>query len=171
LLLAAVMVGWLLVVSGLAGMSRSGVASVLQPVDIGRGVKVTPAPGWTSGAEVWDVGPSGVSFKKAGTLVAFTAEEWTGSLSELVTRELDGLRAELGAFRALPTTETQVGDGVRALSVLFSGTLEDRRVEGELVVAVSAGTGVVMLAVAPFGQLVGIQSDLDDMSRGLVMAR
>jgi hypothetical protein len=41
--------------------------------------------------------------------------------------------------------------------------------EGELVVGAIGGTGVVMLAVAPAGQVTRVQADLDSMLDSLVV--
>jgi hypothetical protein len=171
LLVTALMVVWLLVTSGLAGLSSSGALSEQAPVDLGRGVTVTPAPGWAPAGAVWDVGPGAVSFKRSGALAAFAAEQYPGDSEDLLERELDSLREELGSFRGLPAGDRTIGDGVPARSVLFSGTSESTRLEGELVTAVVGDTAVLMLAVAPFGQLSRVQADLDAMLAGLTLPR
>ena len=62
------------------------------------------------------------------------------------------------------------GRSARA-DALFTGISSSSRLEGELVVATSGGTGVVMLAIAPEGQLARVQGDLDTMLGNLVVPR
>ena len=54
---------------------------------------------------------------------------------------------------------------------MFTGVSESARVDGELVAGAREGIGVVMLALAPAGQLQRVQDDLDEMLAGLVVPR
>jgi hypothetical protein len=163
LLLVAVMVAWVFIAMGLAGFSGPTGGSPLAPVTLGQGVTLTPADGWASAQNVWDVGPNAVSLQHAGALVAFGADSFTGSAQELLDQQLSGVKGQLAAFRSLPTASTTLGTGIPGLKVLFSGTADSGDVEGELVVGADGATGVVMLAVAPPGQIARVQSDLDSM--------
>ena len=55
--------------------------------------------------------------------------------------------------------------------MLFSGTSDAGSLEGELVAAVTGQTGVLMLALAPFGQLARVQRDIDRMLRSISVPR
>lgn len=165
------MFAWMIVIFTLAGIYGSGSAPERGSLTLGRGVTVTPANGWTPADEVWDVGSDAVSLKNSGVLVAFAAEGYSGSAQGLLDVQLDGIQQQFGSFRPLPAAETTVADGVDALRVLFSGTADSSDLEGELVVAVTGGTGVVMMAVAPSGQIARFQRDLDQMLASLSIPR
>ena len=132
---------------------------------------MTPAGGWTSAQNVWNVGPGAISLQRAGVLAAFAADSYSGTTQQLLDAQLSGVRGQFGSFRSLPAASTTVAGGVPALKVLFSGTANSSQLEGELVVGTSGGIGVVMLAVAPSGQVAQVQSDLDSMLNSLVIPR
>jgi len=171
LILVAVMIGWLLFTLLLATIAAPAGANKPEPIELGGDVTITPAAGWTSAADVWEVGPNAVSLKRAGAIAVFAAEAYDGSTEELLAMELDDLRAEFDSYSALPAGESSIAGGVPALTVLFSGTADSSRLEGELVAATEDGTGVVMLAVAPAGQLPRVQADLDTMLETMVIPR
>ncbi len=171
LILVAVMIGWLLFTLLLATIAAPAGANKPEPIELGGDVTITPAAGWTSAADVWQVGPNAVSLKRAGAIAVFAAEAYDGSTEELLAMELDDLRAEFDSYSALPAGESSIAGGVPALTVLFSGTADSSRLEGELVAATEDGTGVVMLAVAPAGQLPRVQADLDTMLETMVIPR
>jgi hypothetical protein len=156
------MVGWMLVAIGLAGFSTPA-ALDSQPASLGRGVTVTPADGWISAENVWNVGPGAISLQRAGVLVAFGADTYPGTTQLLMDEQLASLREQFRAFRPLPAAPATIDTDVPALKVLFSGTSDSGAVQGELVTGTSGGTGLVMLAIAPPGQLARVQSDLDRM--------
>ncbi len=162
------MIAWMLVVMALAGFSGPATGLPKGPVTLGQGVTVTPADGWTSAQNAWDVGPGAVSLQHAGVLVAFGADSFSGSTQQLLDQQLSDVQAQFSSFRSLPPASTTVAGGVPALKVLFSGTADSGELEGELVVGTSGGTGMVMLAVAPAGQIARVQSDLDAMLDSLV---
>lgn len=141
------------------------------PQALTGGVTVTPAGGWTSAQDVWHVGPGAVSLQRAGVLAVFAADRYPGSTQRLLDEQLAGLEAQFGSFRALPPASTMVARGIPALKVLFSGASDSSDLEGELVVVANGTLGVVMLAVAPAGQVAQVQSDLDGMLSSLVIPR
>jgi hypothetical protein len=156
------MVGWMLLAIGLAGFSTPADSSN-QPASLGQGVTVTPAEGWISAENVWNVGPGAISLQRSGVLVAFGADTFPGTSQVLLDEQLASLQEQFRAFRPLPAAPATVGGGLPALKVLFSGTTDSGSVQGELVVGTSGGTGFVMLAVATPGQLARVQPDLDRM--------
>jgi hypothetical protein len=165
------MIGWMLLSLTLAAVAAPAGGDAAAPVQLGRGVTVTPAAGWTSAADVWEVGPNAVSLKRAGAVVVFAAEEYDGTAEELLAFQLDDLKSQFDSYGALPVAESSIAGDLPALSVLFSGTADSSRLEGELVAATYEGTGVVMLAVAPAGQLSRVQTDLDAMLSTVVVPR
>jgi hypothetical protein len=165
------MIAWVFVLMGLAGFSGPFGGSAPTPVTLGQGVTVTPADGWASAQNVWDVGPNAVSLRHAGVLVAFGADSFAGSAQELFDLQLADAKAQFGAFRSLPAASTTVGAGLPGLRLLFSGTADSGDVDGELVVGADGATGVVMLAVAPPGQMARVQSDLDSMLKSVAVPR
>jgi hypothetical protein len=173
IILAVAMVGWMLFVLALAAIAAPTGTGSETTVQIGRGVAFTAPGGWTSAADIWDVGADAVSLQKAGALVAFAAEAYEGAGEDLLAAQTRELETEFLEYRALPVAATTVAGDLPALVVLFSGTANSGRLEGELVVAVAVrgGTGVTMLAVAPVGQLRSVQGDLDRMLTTMVVPR
>lgn len=171
ILLAVVMVGWMFFVLVLAAISAPAGTGGETTVQVGRGVAVTAPGGWTSATDIWEVGPGAVSLQKAGALVAFAAQAYDGTGEGLLAAETKELETEFDSYRALPVASRIIAGDVPALVVLFSGTADSGRLEGELVVASFGGTGVVMLAVAPAGRLRSVQNDLDRMLSAMVVPR
>jgi hypothetical protein len=164
------MVAWMLFVMALASFSGPTAGAAQQtPASLGQGVTMTPVDGWVSAQDVWNVGPGAVSLQHAGVLAAFAADSYSGTTRQLLDRQLGDLKAQFGSFRSLPPASTSIAEGVPGLKVLFSGTADSGDLEGELVVGTIGGTGVVMLAVAPAGQVAQVQSDLDAMLNSLVV--
>jgi hypothetical protein len=166
------MIGWMLFVMALGAFSGPTAGAAQQtPTSLRQGVTMTPAPGWVSAQDVWNVGPDAVSMQHAGVLVAFAADSYSGTTQELLDQQVGDLKAQFGSFRSLPPASTTIAGGVPALKVLFSGTADSGALEGELVVGTIGGTGMAMLAVAPAGQVVQVQADLDAMLNSLVIPR
>lgn len=155
----------------LAAFTAPGAGASKEPVTLGQGVILTPADGWASAANVWEVGPGAVSLQKAGVLAAFAADAYGGTAQELLDEQLASVRNDFRTLRLLPVAPSVVSGDMPALKVLFAGTSVSRSLEGELVVAATGRIGVVMLAVAPPGQIARAQSDLDEMLHGLAMPR
>jgi hypothetical protein len=163
------MIGWLLFMMALAAFSGAAGSASQDPVSLDRGVTVTPAPGWSSAADVWEEGPSQVAFKRAGTVAAFTADAYNGHTQDLMDEQLAELDGEFESFRALPAASVSIDGGLQALRVLFDGVSGSADLEGEVVTATRGGVGVVMIAFAPFGQLRRVQDDLDSMLESMVV--
>lgn len=168
-LLALVMIGWLFFTMALAAFSGAAGSDSPDPVSLDLGVTVTPASGWSPAADVWEAGPSQVAFKRAGVVVAFTADAYDGDTQALMDEQLAELDGEFESFRALPAASTSIAGGLPALRVLFDGVSGSADLEGEVVTATRGGTGVVMVAFAPFGQLRRVQDDLDSMLDSMVV--
>jgi hypothetical protein len=169
LILAAMMLGWLFLLIALAAFAGGSGSTTAPPQTINRGVVVKPAPGWASAADVWKVGPGAVSLKRAGAVVAFAADAYDGTNEALLAGETAQLKGQFASFRSLSPSDLTVAGGLPAVSTLFSGTAQGGQLEGELVAVAHGGTGVVILAIAPFGQLRRVQGDIDAMLRTLVI--
>jgi hypothetical protein len=165
------MVVWMFVVFALSGFSALAPGGAQAPQTLGQGVTVTPAPGWSSAQNVWNVGPNAISLQRAGALVAFAADAYGGTTQQLLDDQLSSIQSQFGSFRSLPAATTTVDNTRPALKVLFSGTANSSNLEGELVAAATGQTGVVMMAVAPAGQIARVQGDLDAMLESLVISR
>ena len=169
LILLAVMFGWMIIVIALAHLAAPAGSGA--PIKVGLGVVVTPAGGWYPATDSLISGPSSISLQRSGVAVAFGAEPFTGDNDALLTEWTDVLKRDVSSYRGLAESPTTLAGNVRALKILFSGVLNSGRVEGELVVGASAGTGVIMIAVASPGQLASVQRDLDDMLRTMQVPR
>ncbi len=165
------MMAWLFIVLGLSGSTGTSGAAAQTPQKLGQGVTVTPAEGWTSAQNVWNVGPNALSLRMSGVLVAFGADAYGGNTRQLLDEQLSSTKNQFGSFRSLPAASTTVGGGLAGLKILFYGTSDSSDLEGELVVAATDATGVVMMAVAPAGQLSRVQGDLDAMLASLSVPR
>jgi hypothetical protein len=162
-LLAVVMIGWMLVVLALAAIFSPGGLAGNGSIPVGRGVAIINPGGWASAPNIWRVGPNAVSLQKAGAVVTFAAEAYTAGVQQLSADGSSFLQSQFSSLRSLPAAADTIAGDVPALITLFSGSQNSSLLEGELVVAVRGGTGVVMLAVAPAGQLRRVQGDLDQM--------
>lgn len=171
MILVAVMFGWMILVFILAAAVAPLDANIEVPVDIGKGVIVTPADGWYSAEKVWDVGSGGLSLQKSGVYVAFVVEDYSGSNDELLSEQLAALEEDFQSLRILPAGPILVARDVPGLVALFSGTSKYWGSENELVVATTGGMGVVMLATASKGQLDQVQGDIKTMLDTLVVPR
>jgi hypothetical protein len=169
LILAAMMLGWLFFMMALAAFAGGPGSSTAPSQTINRGVVVKPAPGWASAADVWNVGPGAVSLKRAGAVVAFAADAYGGTNEALLAEETTQLKGQFASFRSLSAGDVTVAGGLAAVRALFSGTAQGGQLEGELVAVTHGGTGAVILAIAPFGQLRRVQGDIDEMLRTLVI--
>ena len=170
-MLAIAMVGWMLLVIALAAAVAPAGLGEETTLRIGRGVIVTAPSGWTSAADIWEVGTEAVSLQKAGVLVGFAVEAYDGTDRELLADQSRQLQTDFDSYRPLPVATRVVAGDLEAGVILFSGAANSGQLEGELVAAVRGGTGVVMLAVAPSGQLRRVQGDLDRMLDTMVVPR
>jgi len=171
-MVVAVMVAWTLFVFVLALAAAPNDPNVEVPMEVGRGVFVTPADGWYSAADVWYPGPESISLQSAGAYVAFWVEGvYRGTDEDLLDECLDGLEPDFESLQVLPASATSVAGGLPGLKVLFSGVSEYWGAENELVVACSGDLGIVMLATASRGQLTRVQGDLDTMLESMVVPR
>jgi hypothetical protein len=171
LLVVVIMFGWLLVVYGMGVLVARNDPNVEVPVTVNLGVVVTPADGWYSAEDEWDVGDTGVALQKSGAYVAFWVEEYAGTNDELMRQVLAELETGFDSFRALPARAVTVAGDLPALMVYFSGISEWGHEEDEVAALSYRGISVVMLAEAQTGQLAWVQEDLNRMLATLQVPR
>jgi hypothetical protein len=171
MILVAAMFAWLFIVFGLAAIVAPNDPNVELPLEVGKGVMVTPADGWYSAADVWDVGPDAVSLQRAGVYVAFLAEEYPGTNDELLAEMLEILEPDFDSFRVLPAAGITVAGDLPGLIAIFTGVSDKWGPENEVAVATTGGLGVVMLATGAQGQLSRMQGDLETMLQNLEIPR
>jgi hypothetical protein len=163
LLVIVVMFGWLLVVFGLGAVVARNDPNIEVPTEVNLGVIVTPADGWYSAADDWDVGETGIALQSSGVYVGFWVKEYQGTNDELMTDTLADLRADYDSLRVLPPQPVRVAREFPALMAHLSGISEWGLVEDELVVMSHGGISFVMLAEAETGQLGWVRDDIDHM--------
>jgi len=164
LILAGIMLGWLFLIMIVAtAVGQSGELPAGAPIAVSQGVTVRPPSGWSSAARQWAVGPNGVSIRKGGGIVAFAADLFNGTSQQLLADQLSQLTQQFGYLQTLPPDGVTVAGSVEGRRELFTGTQDGSSLDGELVAASSGTVGVVMLAIAPTGQLQALQGDIDQM--------
>jgi hypothetical protein len=167
-----VMLGWMVLVLGLGALVSRNDPNVEVPVEVALGVVVTPADGWYSAAERWDVGEDAVSLQSSGVFVGFWVERYQGTNGEYLDGWLDDLAQEFDRFRPLPAASVTAAGDLPGLMVYFSGVSTDLgQEEGELVVVTHGGIAVAMWVRAEPGQLAWVQGDLDSMLYHLAIPR
>lgn len=170
MLLAAAMVGWLLLTFILAASVRSCSSQGAQvPASVGGGVAISPARGWTQTTDPGMLRTSGVAYYRGGASVEFAGGGYRSQAQDLLDTKLNELGAQLSSLSELTTTPITTQHGVQVLSVRFSGTNQGGQVEGRLYAAVARGTGFLALVLAPVGQLRVVQGDVDQMIRSVVI--
>lgn len=170
MLLAAAMLGWLLVTFILGASAGSFSSQAAQgQVPVGGGVAVSPANGWTPTASSGLLGLSGVAYYRGGAFVEFAGGGYQGTAQDLLNAKQSELGAELSSFNELTATPITTQQGIQVLSVSFSGTRQGGQVEGRLYAAVARGTGFLALSLAPVGQLRVVQGDVDRMIKSVVI--
>jgi hypothetical protein len=158
------MLGWLFLIMIVAtAVGQSGELPAGAPIAVSQGVTVRPPSGWSSAARQWAVGPNGVSIRKGGVIVAFAADLFSGTSQQLLADQLSQLKQKFGYLQTLPPDGITVAGSVQGKRELFTGTQNGSPLDGELVAASSGTLGVVMLAIAPAGQLRALQGDIDQM--------
>lgn len=170
ILLAAAMVGWLLVtfiLGASAGPFSSRAAQGQVPV--GGGVVVSPAKGWAQTTSSGILGTGDVAYFRGGAVVEFAGGGYQNATQDLLNAKLNELGAQMSSFNELTATPVTTQQGVQVLSVSFSGTRQGGQVEGRLYAAVARGTGFLALTLAPVGQLRGVQGDVDQMIKSVVI--
>ena len=171
MIVVGIMFGWMILTFALATIAAPNDPNVEAPVAVGRGVVVTPADGWYDASTAWDLEEGAIALQKSGVYVAFSALAYDGANEDLMAAQLGYLESDFESPQVVPASPTTVAGDVPGLAALVMGVSDYWNPENELVVATRAGTGLIMLATAPSGQLARMQDDLDKMLDTLVMPR
>ena len=102
-----------MLVFGMGAVVARNDPNVEIPMEVNLGVVVTPADGWYSAAEDWDVGETGIALQKSGVYVAFWVDEYRGYERRAHGSALDELKPGFDSFRALALLP---GDAWQAIS-------------------------------------------------------
>ncbi len=127
-------------------------------VEIGSGVVVYPAAGWTVvGSE-----PGQTVLQKAGTILIVGAVPWTDTPLALATAYRDAFFAgeELTANEPEPG---EIGSGIPAVAFAYSGVLQGTQVDGAMFVGATGQTGIVFNVFGASGTLRSVSDDLDSI--------
>ena len=171
MLVVIVMAGWMGLVFMLAILVGRNDPNVEVPVEVALGVVVTPADGWYTAEDVWDVGASGVALQKSGVYAAFWVEEYGGGSEELLALVLEDIRSQYEGFRLVSEWAVTVAGDLPGSAAEFSGSWDWGRVEGQVAVVVHKGVSVVMWAETYSGQLIWVQGDINWMLANLEIPR
>ncbi len=167
-----VMFGWMVLMLGMGALVARSDPNVEVPVEVSLGVVVTPADGWYSAADRWDVGEDAVSLQSSGVLAGFWVVRFQGTNDEYLITWLDYFQREFDQFRPLPAAPVTAAGDLPGLMVHFSAVSADLgQEEDELVVVTHGGIAVAMWVRAEPGQLAWVQGDLDSMLYRLVIPR
>jgi hypothetical protein len=125
-------------------------------IDVGYGVVVYPPDGWSVvGSESGQV-----VLQKAGAIVIVLGVPWQQSPADLATAYRDAFFAS-GQFTANEPESGEIGSGIPAVALAYTGILEGTQVDGAIFAGASGGTGVAVNVFAAQGGLQGLGSDID----------
>lgn len=125
-------------------------------LDVGYGVVVYPPSGWTVvGSESGQV-----VLQKAGALVIVVGLPWKQSPTDLASAYRDAFFAT-GQLTAGQPESGEIGTGIPAVALSYTGILEGTQVDGAIFAGASGGTGAVVNVFAAKGGLEGLGSDVE----------
>jgi hypothetical protein len=124
-------------------------------LDVGSGVVVYPPDGWTVvGSESGQV----VLQKGAGVILVL-GTPWTTSPLDLAVAYRD-VFFKGGEFTASEPQTLQIGNGIPAAGLQYTGVLEGTQVDGVIVAGVTGGSGILVNVIASVGGLQGVSDDV-----------
>jgi len=165
------MFGWILVILGIGAVVARNDPNTETPITVGLGVVVTPADGWYSATDEWEVGDSGIALQKSGVYVAFWVDKYRGTNEDLLASVSDELSPFFESFRQLESQPVTIAGDLEGLIARFSGITDAGYEEDLLAVLAYDGTGVVMLAESLPGQMRWAQGDIYFMLRNIEVPR
>jgi hypothetical protein len=133
------------------------------PVDVGSGVALYPPNGWTVTASE----QGQVVLQKGGVTLVATAGAYDGTPAELAAAYSESFFAANGQFSAGEPQSAEIGGSIPAVAFAYAGVAEGNLVDGVMAVGVAEGTGVVLNAFAPAGQLEPAIADIDAIATTL----
>jgi hypothetical protein len=125
-------------------------------LEVGAGIVVYPPDGWTVvGSESGQV-----AIQKAGAVMVIIGIPWTASPADLATAYRDEFFTT-GQFTAAEPESGEVGNGIPAVALSYTGVLEGTQVDGAIFAGATGGSGVVANVFAAKGGLQGLGGDVD----------
>ena len=173
--LAAVMFGWmflLLVTSALT--PDTNLLPAGRPLEVGAGVTILPAAGWSWGSEAGldeSAGVEAIVIQKAGVRAFFIVEPFDGPTEEFHRLSLDDLAQDLDMFEALLPVEVAMGVDQAGLRSAFRGWTQENLLEGVLASLAYRGSGISCLAFGRSGEVAAVLPDLELMLQTLGLPR
>ncbi len=124
-------------------------------VEVGGGFVIFPPDGWTSvGSE------DGTVLQKNGVLMIVAGFPWEQSATDLASAYRDAW-FEGGQFTGDDPEAGTLGNGVPAAGLNYTGIWNGTQVDGAIISAAVAGSGLIINIVGPTGGLNAVSSDLD----------
>jgi hypothetical protein len=125
-------------------------------VDVGAGFVIFPPDGWSAvGSE------NGLTvFQKSGVLLVVGGLAWAGTPSDLATQYRDAWFAG-GQFNGNDPKAGQLGNGIPAAGLEYSGVIDGTQVDGAIVTGATGGAGILFNFFGASGSLGGVSDDLD----------
>jgi hypothetical protein len=131
-------------------------------VEVGYGLVVYPPAGWTVVASE----PGSVALQRGGVILLVLATPWEEDPAALADAYAEGFFAD-GQFQAATPQTATLGNGIPAVAIAWSGIIDGAQYDGVIAAGVESGTGAVLNAIAPSGQLQGVAGDLDTIAATL----
>ena len=124
-------------------------------LDVGSGVVVYPPDGWTVvGSESGQV-----VLQKGAGVVLVLGTPWTTSPLDLAVAYRD-VFFKGGEFTASEPQTLQIGNGIPAAGLQYTGVLEGTQVDGVIIAGVTGGSGILVNVIASAGGLQGVSDDV-----------
>jgi hypothetical protein len=125
-------------------------------VDVGAGFVIYPPDGWSAVG-----GDNGLTvFQKSGVLLIVGGVAWPGTPSDLATQYRDAWFTG-GQFTGDDPKAGQIGNGIPAAGLNYSGVVEGTQVDGAIVTGATNGSGILFNIFGAQGSLNGVSDDLD----------
>lgn len=135
-----------------------------QRIDVGAGYSIAPPDGWSVISSDEDV----KVLQKGAVLVVVISLAADEPPDVLAASYRDAWFAD-GAYTGGDPVDREVGNGLPAAEVDYTGLFEGTQVDGRIIAASSAGSGLVVNALAPSGALSGMDDDVESILASVVL--
>jgi hypothetical protein len=127
-----------------------------EAIDVGAGYTIRPPAGWTVVSQNDDV----AVLQKGATLLVIGGIQTLDSPELLATWYRDAWFAD-GGYTGGEPVDREVGSGIPGVELDYTGVFGGTRVDGRIVTASAAGSGLLVNAFAPTGELSAARDDLE----------
>lgn len=124
-------------------------------IDVGAGFTIQPPAGWSVISQEDDV----VVLQKGATILVVAGIPTADTPEDLATWYRDAWFAD-GSYTGGEPVSRAVGDGLPGAELDYTGIFQGTQIDGRIVTASSAGSGLLVNALAPTGEL-GTSDDLE----------